>query len=494
MPNTNLSMLALRSGRTRAAVAGAIAASTLAAFMITTTPKLSAATNPPNVLEETMPRSFAALVREVRTAVVNISTTTRANDMPQGLSPDKFPFGEFFGPRGFGNRGPGRALGSGFIFDEAGYIATNNHVIENATEITVILDDGTRREAELVGRDPKTDLAVLKIDYPEPLPAVSFGDSDIAEVGDWVVAVGNPFGLGGSVTAGIISARGRDIQSGPFDDFLQIDAPINRGSSGGPLFNRNGEVVGVNTAIYSPSGGNVGIGFAVPSKMAESVLSQLRDSGTIERGWIGVHIQALDEGLAESFALESTDGALVATVVPNSPAAKAGLTSGDVILRYADEPVETLKDLTRAVAATPVHTDVDVGIWRAGEPTTLTLSVEPMEDSEKVAMATPESEQPSTPRLGVSLAKVTPEIRARFGLQENVSGVMIVDVERSSPASEHGLNVGDIILSVNNAQVEEPEDVVSAVAEGNTDDAKTLLLLINRGGNQHFIAVPLNEA
>src|SRR5438552_3680503 len=360
-------------------------------------------------------QSFAPLVKKVSPAVVNISVTqsgasdTTAEEPEQG-SPDfrNSPFDEFLrrffdqqnpnGQRHLFPQIPGGqahriALGSGFIIDPSGYVVTNSHVVGDASKVEVTLQDDNKYPAKIIGRDPKTDIALLKINADKPLPYVSFGDSTAAQVGDWVMAVGNPFGLGGTVTTGIISARGRDIHSGPFDDFLQIDAPINRGNSGGPTFNLEGDVIGVNTAIYSPNGGSVGIGFAVPSNVAKAVATQLKEHGKITRGWLGVQIQEVTPAIAASLGLHGEQGALVAVVTPDSPGARAGLKQGDVILSFNGENVAHLRDLPRLVAAAAPDSHAAMTVWRNGQTLQLRTTIGEFADNDRVAAA--EEEQPS---------------------------------------------------------------------------------------------------
>lgn len=455
----------------------------------------------------TMPSSFAELVARVKPAVVNISTTAklsaqRPTQMPWSDTPnfpENSPFHEFFKkffeypyPQG-GNEGPpteAHALGSGFIIDPDGHVVTNNHVIEHADEITVILNDGTRYPAELKGRDPGTDIALLKINPREPLPYLKFGDSDGAREGDWVVAVGNPFGLGGTVTAGIISARGRDIHAGPFDDFLQIDAPINRGNSGGPLFDTHGDVIGINTAIFSPSGGNIGIGFAIPSSLAKPIIAQLSDRGEVERGWLGVTIQAITPEIAESIGLPEAEGALVASVVPDSPAAKAGIRTGDVIRRFDGQIITRVKSLPRLVAASKPGSKADVEVWREGgsEFIEFTISKRP---SEEVLASKPMGESVTPGPLGLSVATITPQLRDQYGLSDDAKGVLVVDIDPNGPAGSAGLRPGDIVLMAGQVKVASPEDVAKQVDKALSDKRSTVLLLINRSGDQHFVTVPL---
>lgn len=481
----------------------AIVAAVVAAFQLSPPPATALAAVPPAQISAAKPESFAGLVKAVQPAVVNIATTARVETavVPEFRFPEGSPFERYFRDF-FGHRFPGqpdmrpgpqvRALGSGFIIDPDGYVVTNNHVIDKAEEITVTVNGGDHYPAKLIGRDPKTDLAVLKIDADKPLPYVEFGDSDTAEVGDWVIAVGNPFGLGGSVSAGIISARGRDIQSGPFDDYLQIDAPINRGSSGGPLFDRNGKVIGINTAIFSPSGGNVGIGFAVPSAMARTIVEQLKESGRVERGFLGVQIQEVSEEIAQSLDLEEAKGALIASVEPNGPAAVAGLKTGDLILEFNEQKVDRLKDLPRLVAAAKTGEKADVRVLRDGQKRTVKVEVGRMPGDEMTAKSTSGPKGSQQAGLGLSLAPLNPEYRQRLGLPENSEGVVIVDVRRNSPAAREGLRAGDVIKRVGNKKVSTPQEVVEALER--QSDRKAVLLLISRQGNDRFIAVPLNKA
>jgi len=451
------------------------------------------------------PPSFSNLIEAVQPAVVSIASSHSVNpqtmnrmprfDFPEGSPLQKFFEDQFKGqiPEDTPDRAM-QAVGSGFIVDPDGYIVTNNHVIEGAGEITVILHDGTRYTATLKGRDPKTDLALLKIETSEELPYVRFGDSDKAKVGDWVVAVGNPFGLGGSVSAGIISARGRDIQSGPYDDYLQIDAPINRGNSGGPLFDGSGKVVGVNTAIFSPSGGNVGIGFAIPAALAEPVIAELMSDGRVARGWLGVHIQSIDEALAESMDLEEEEGALVSSVEPGSPADRAGLHVGDVILSFADRHVEDARALPRMVGDTDKGDKVTVTVWRNGKRKSLEVILGSLPTEETVAMADSEQIDDGTPKLGVTLSALSKEAKKHYNLSEDEVGVLIVDVVRDSPAGKSGLRRGDIIARIGQTKVTKPEEVASEINRAAEEEHKTVLLLIKRDGISRFVAVPLEQA
>jgi serine protease Do len=486
-------------------VAAGLATAIAATIQLAAPPAPVSAAVAPASLTAQMPESFADLVKAVKPAVVNIATAAHIDEgghagVPEFRFPEGSPFDRYF-REFFEHRNPGRpkgapvpnarSMGSGFIIDPAGYVVTNNHVVDKAVEITVTLNDGEQLSARLIGRDVKTDIALLKIDADEPLPHVSFGDSDTAEVGDWVIAVGNPFGLGGSVSAGIISARGRDIRSGPFDDFLQIDAPINRGSSGGPLFDKRGQVIGINTAIFSPSGGNIGIGFAIPSSMAESIVTALREDGHVARGWLGVNIQEITEEIAESLDIDEAEGALIAGVMPGGPAEAAGLRTGDVILEFGGEEVERVKDLPRLVAATKANKTVTVRVLRDGEEKDIRVEVGAMPEDEVAAANPADPETPDAAKLGLALAPLTPEFRQRLRLADDVSGVVIADVARNSPAAREGLRPGDLIKRVGSREVNTPGEVIDEVKRH--ADRKAVLLLISRAGNDRFIAVPLDK-
>jgi serine protease Do len=455
------------------------------------------------------PDSFADLAQKVTPAVVNISSTHKVAgaqqempDMPFSFPPGS-PFEDFFKhfrEQQQGHQGAPRkmtALGSGFIVDPSGYVVTNNHVIDSATDIKVTLASGKEYDAKLIGTDTKTDLALLKIQASEPLPSVSFGNSDNIRVGDWVMAVGNPFGLGGSVTAGILSARGRDIHEGPFDDFLQIDASINQGNSGGPTFSMSGEVIGINTAIASPNGGSVGIGFAIPSNMAKPVIEALREHGSIERGWIGVQIQEVTPEIASAIGLDTPTGALVAGVQPQSPAAKAGLHQGDVIVGFGGKPINELRDLPRLVADTPVGQKASVEIQRNGSRQTVSIEVAKLQEDQSVASnnsdedsGAPTAEEGETAAaLGVTLARITPDVRQTFNIPDNVHGVAIVDVDADGPAAEQGLRPGDVIEQVAQKAVTSPNEVKALTQAAHEEHHDAVLLLVNRQGNELYIAV-----
>ncbi len=455
------------------------------------------------------PSSFAEIVEAVQPAVVNIAVTGGApRGVPGGATPPGVPFENFedFLRRFFDRDFPGgldvpeapseprpertprfRGMGSGFLVAPEGYVVTNQHVVRNASEITVTLHDGKKLPAELVGIDEKTDLALLKVESKEALPYARFGDSEAARVGDWVVANGNPFGLGGSATAGIISARGRDIQAGPFDDFFQIDAPINQGNSGGPLFNLEGRVIGINTAIYSPNGGNVGIGFAIPSKLAEGIVDQLRANGRVERGFLGVTIQPVDEEIAESLGLESASGALVASVVEGSPADKAGIEAGDVIVAIDGDDLAQVKELTRRIAAMAPDARVELEVLRNGARKKLDVRIgkAPSEaGAVRVDAYSPAGD------LGLALAELTPQARERFGIPEEIRGAVVVRVDPSSGAAEKGLQPGDVIVSVGRREVSSLEEAKREIEREKSAERGSVLLRVVRGGDASFVAVP----
>jgi serine protease Do len=465
--------------------------------------------------------SLAPIVQKVLPAVVNISVTTKGVDVPRdnedampGAAPGpgdssplqnypRTPFDEFLrrffqGPDGQQEPRIGKrvALGSGFIIDPQGYVVTNNHVVgEGGGTVTVIFQDNTKNPAKIIGRDPKTDLALIKIETNKPLPYVTWGDSDGAKVGDWVIAVGNPFGLGGTVTTGIVSARGRDIHSGPFDDFLQLDAPMNRGNSGGPTFNMQAQVIGINTAIYSPSGGSVGIGFAIPANLAKSVVSQLREHGSVERAWLGVQIQEISPEIAGSLGLTSTRGALVADVTPNSPAAKAGIKQGDVVLRYNNRDVDQQRDLPRLVAETPVGSTAPITVWRNGRTEQLQATVGKMPGAEVASAEQDQTAQPATPErtstLGLQLERLDNGMRQRLGIKGDIKGVVVTEVAQDSPAADLGIQPGDVIVAINQQPVTSPTDAAEKVRQAQQSGDKHLLLLLNRRGVNEYVGMSL---
>ena len=387
------------------------------------------------------------------------------------------------------------ALGSGFIIDPSGYVVTNSHVVGGASKVEVTLQDDSKYPAKIIGRDPKTDIALLKIKADKPLPYVTFGDTSTAQVGDWVMAVGNPFGLGGTVTTGIISARGRDIHSGPFDDFLQIDAPINRGNSGGPTFNLDGQVIGINTAIYSPNGGSVGIGFAVPSNLAKTVVAQLEEHGKVSRGWLGVQIQEVTPAIAASLGLQGEHGALVAVVTPDSPGAKAGLKQGDVILTLNGNEVSRLRDLPRLVAETAPDTGVKMKVWRNGQMVELQATLGELPNNEQVASAADGQDQDESARadaLGMHLAPLNSQFRRELHAGKDVQGVVITRVDPGSAAAEVGLSEGDVVVAIDQQPVKTPQEAAAKLKEAAASPKKSALLLLNRHGVTQYVGVNLS--
>lgn len=437
--------------------------------------------------------SFADLVEKVKPAVVNIATTEKATRqaqrLPQSPFPPGSPFEEFF--RQFGEQqqrrsGPQHALGSGFIIDPAGYVVTNNHVVDGADKIVVTLDDGREFPATVKGRDPKTDLALLKIESKAPLPYVAFGDSDRARIGDWVVAVGNPFGLGGSVSAGIVSARGRNLNSGPYDNFLQIDAPINPGNSGGPLFDQSGRVIGIATAIYTPNGGNVGIGFAVPSNLAGSVIAQLKDSGKVARGWLGVTMQPMTEALAKAVGRKDDGGVLVNDVQADGPAAKAGLKQGDVVISLNGSSIHDPRDLATQVAGLKAGDRAKLDVWREGREKTLTITVGSQPTEQTAALDEGGKEE----RVGLALAPVTPELRARLGLDDG-KGAVVTEVTPDSKAEDSGVRPGDVILGVAGHTVANPAEAAEQIRTARQQHKEAVTLLVRRDGTTYYLALQL---
>jgi serine protease Do len=442
------------------------------------------------------PQNFAEMVEAQLPAVVGILSTAPAPEMPASPMPQLPPgLGDFFGlpaPQA-PQSGPMQAQGSGFFISADGYAVTNNHVIAGSERIEIVLEDDRRFDAELVGTDPATDIALLKVDTDEDLPFVPFGESDELQIGEWVVAIGNPFGLGGTVTAGIVSARSRNINSGPYDDFLQTDAAINRGNSGGPLFNVSGEVVGVNTAIFSPTGGSVGIGFAVPSRVAQRIVDDLRDDGMVERGWLGVQIQPVTDDLAAALGLEQAAGAMIAAITPGSPAAEAGLRPGDVVTQFSRAEVERPRDLSFGVAEIAVGTEASITVWRDGETQELSVEIgrQPSSMTPAAAPAGPEDE-PETPRLGVSAVPLSPELRLQLNIPEDVNGLALSAVAPDSPAAEAGLRQGDVIVAASGEDTPDIAALRGAIADAD-EAGSPLLLRIWRGGSYSFIAVSMAE-
>src|SRR5512144_2062122 len=491
----------VRSRRVRAAVTALMLGGAIGVGPImTSAPALASAT----------PESFADLIDQVGPSVVLITakeprTERETADSSTPQLPELFrqgPLRDFFerfvehGMLGVHMPEPHAhrtALGSGFIISSDGIVVTNNHVIGESEKIEITLTDGSHFPARLLGKDDKTDLAVLKISADRPLPSVGCGDSDRMRVGDWVVAVGNPFGLAGTATAGIVSSRGRDLGSGPYDDFIQIDAPLNSSNTGGPLFNGDGKVVGVNTAIFSPNGGSIGIGFAIPSNIAEKIVTELQEKGSVQRGWLGVAIQPVTPEVAESLALNKPEGALVAAVTDGSPAAKAGVRQGDVVLAFNGTPVTTPRELSRAVADATIHSKATLGVWRDNREITLDVRVGEM--SRKVASAEGRPQRSAKPHrgglelsaLGLTLAPIDSGTRARYSLPKGVRGALVASVDERADAAEKGLKPGDVITRVNQETIAGPSDVASAVEKAKAAHRKSILLLVEREGNQRFI-------
>ena len=446
------------------------------------------------------PESFADLAERLSPSVVNISTTQKVEGDDPGPFEFQFPPGSPF-EKFFERQRRKRhvtSLGSGFIIDAKGLVVTNNHVIAEADEITVTLSDGTKLSAKVLGKDARTDLALLEVKPKTSLPAVGWGDSDVARVGDWVVAIGNPFGLGGSVTAGIISARGRDINAGPYDDFIQTDASINHGNSGGPLFNLDGRVIGINTWIISPSGGSVGIGFAIPASLARNVIEQLEEHGRTRRGWLGVRVQTVTDVIAESLGLKKARGALVAGLSEEGPAAKAGLKRGDIILSFDHKNVGEMRALPRIVAETQIGKAVQVELWREEERLTVEVTIGELElAGEQQLASTDPKAAPSSRKvetLGMTLSGITPDLRDKFELREDASGVVIIKVDAESAAAGKGIRVGDIIVEVGREEVNQPEQVQAKVGQVKQSQRKSILLLLERQGDFLFVAVRLDDS
>lgn len=481
------------------------------------------ATPLPSPIPPGAPASFADLANTLLPAVVNISSTIKAdspalneegqNQLPDFQFPPGSPFEDFFkefldkqGRNGGGDAQPpmpASSLGSGFVIDAAkGYIVTNNHVVKDAQEVRVTFHDDTTMEAKIIGKDEKLDLAVLKVDTDKKLVAVPFGNSDKMRVGDWVLAIGNPFGLGGTVTAGIVSAQQRNIQAGPYDDFIQTDASINRGNSGGPMFDLAGEVIGINTAIFSPSGGSVGIGFAIPSNMAKSVVDQLIEFGKTRRGWIGVRIQGVTEDIAQSLSLPKSHGALVASITPGGPAEKAKLQQGDIITEFDGKEVNAMRNLPRIVAETPIDKTVPVKLWRNEKEITLSIKVAELEKAEEDGLLddTQQSQNTPAPSKGVDVASVgmtvgslTDAARKQFNVPDDVNGVVVTKIAPNSEAGLKGVSVGDIVVEVGQEKVESPKQASDAMDKAAKSGKPSVLLLINREGDVLFVALKLTK-
>ena len=461
------------------------------------------------------PTSVADLAEGLLDAVVNISTSTNPRgrssqrntprpSLPEG-SPFQEFFDEFFNERGGDSQQGGRpvqSLGSGFIIDAAeGIVVTNNHVIADADEIEVNFADGGKLKAELIGTDPKTDIAVLKVDPTlRELTQVDFGNSTDIRIGDWVMAIGNPFGLGGSVSIGIVSARGRDINSGPYDDFIQTDAAINRGNSGGPLFDMHGQVIGINTAIISPTGGSIGIGFSIPSQLAVGVIDQLREFGETRRGWLGVRIQPVTEEIAESLGMSNARGALVAGIIKGGPVDDGSIQPGDVIIRFDGKDVRAMRDLPRVVAESPVGKAVDVVVVRKGEEETVQVTLGRLEDGERLAEAGDEAapEDPAAPEvtttvLGMTVAELDEDARASFEIAEDISGVIVVEVEEGSYAAEKGVVAGDVITEISQESVSTTNELSYRIAALKSQGRRNALLMLSSNtGELRFVTVRMD--
>ncbi len=458
------------------------------------------------------PDGIADIAEQVIDSVVNISTSQNveahsgpAPQLPNDPQLDEL-FRDFFNRRGQGGGDQNRqqaprrvsSLGSGFIIDSSGIVVTNNHVIADGDDITVILNDGTRLKAQLLGKDTKVDLAVLKVKPDRPLKAVKFGDSDRLRLGEWVIAIGNPFSLGGTVTAGIVSARNRDINSGPYDNYIQTDAAINRGNSGGPLFNLEGEVVGINTAIISPSGGSIGIGFSVPSKSAVPVIEQLKQFGETRRGWLGVRIQMVTDEIAESLNIKPPHGALVAGIDDKGPAKPAGIEAGDVIVKFDGKDIKEMRDLPRVVADTTVGKAVQVVIIRKGQEEIKTVTLGRLEDGEKQMVAAksdagvPEQKPVVKRALGLELANIDGTLRTKYKIKDSVEGVVIVGVDPGSPAGTKALSAGDVVIEVQGEAVTSSDALQSRLDQMKRDGRKVVTLLISRpSGDTQIVALSL---
>ena len=450
------------------------------------------------------PQSVAPIAEKLIEAVVNISTSQTVKG-PQGVPLPRVPkgspfedlFEDFFNKKGGKSQGDRKvsSLGSGFVIDgKEGLVVTNNHVIEGADEIILNFHDGSKLKVDKVlGKDTKSDLALLKVTPKKPLPAVKFGSSTSMKVGDWVMAIGNPFGLGGSVTVGVVSAKQRDIQSGPYDDYIQTDASINKGNSGGPLFNMDGEVIGINTAIISPSGGSIGIGFAVPSDAAIAVLDQLKQFGETRRGWFGVKIQSITDDIAETLGVKENTGALVSSVTADGPAAKAGIEAGDVILKFDGKEISSVRGLPRIVAQTPIGRTVDVELLRKGQKKSLKVMVARLVEDDDVTIAKKAAEAaPEKALIGLKLSQLTDELRQKFGIDAKIKGVVITDIDPQSPAAVKNLKVGDVIVEAAQDQIDSVDDIAKSVDKVKKSGRKQVLLRIEGSkGDTRFVAVPI---
>ncbi len=460
---------------------------------------------PPHMLEQGAPFSFADLVEHVSPAVVTISVDREEpvqqidpQDLPEPFRQFFQQFGQQLGPNGTQPRVQrGQAVGSGFIIDPSGYIVTNNHLVENGKKITIKMANKREFTAKLIGADAGTDIALVKIDGVKNLPTVAFGDDRHLRVGDWVVAVGNPFGLGGTVTAGIVSSIGRDIGSGPYTDYIQIDAPINRGNSGGPTFDLSGKVVGMNSAIFSPSGGSVGIGFAIPASTIQEVVAQLREHGSVARGWLGVQIQNLTPDMAASLGVPNAKGAIVAKVVAKSPAVTAGFQQGDVVIAMNGKEIEDNRDLTRKVGALRAGDKANFTVLRNGKELKLTANIAKRDDV-RLASLDSNPAAPPTPRaadsLGLALVPLTPDAKRYYNVDDSVSGVLIGSVQADSEAADKGLQPGEIITSVGNRPVHTPADIEQGIKEAKSAGRDKVLFLVSNQQGERFVALKIAQS
>ncbi len=481
-----------------------IATVCLSCVLIFSLTQRSAAKDNEVVAVHMIPMSFADLAERLSPAVVNISTTQKTT-VPQGFPempqfPEGSPFEKFFEEfkdrRGYGAPStPASSLGSGFIIDaKNGYIVTNNHVVRDAEGVRVTFSNDVTVEAEIIGTDEKTDLAVLKIDTQGiNITSVSFGDSDAIRVGDWTIAIGNPFGLGGTVTTGILSARARDINSGPYDDYLQTDASINRGNSGGPLFNLNGDVIGINTAIFSPTGGSVGIGFAIPSSLAQPVINQIIKYGRTRRGWLGVRIQSVTDEIAESLGLDHARGALVASVNKDGPALKGGIKAGDIILEFNGQAIKNTRALPRIVAENEIGTNAKVTFWRDGKEHTTNVTVAELEKAEEKGLLTASTKSTGSgvkiDGIGMTLKPLDDTLRQSYKISKSIEGVVVSHIDNLSEAAKKGLKEGDVIVEVRQEPVSEPQNVIDIIEREKKSGKKSVLLLVNDAGNVRFVVL-----
>ena len=454
---------------------------------------------PPRMLENGAPFSFADLVERVSPAVVTVTVEEQLQPAA-GIDPSQLPepFRDFFNQFGQGGQQPRKAIsmGSGFIIDKSGEIVTNDHVVENGKKITVKLPDGREFDAKLIGADKATDIALLKVKSDRPLPTVEFGDDHQVRVGDWVIAVGNPFGLSNTVTAGIVSSIGRDIGNGPYTDFLQIDASINKGNSGGPTFDLQGKVIGMNSMIFSPSGGSVGIGFAIPSSTVREVIDQLKAHGHVSRGWLGVSIQSVTPEMAASMGSKESKGAIVASVSPGGPAAKAGIHPGDVVLAVNGKSVQDSRDLTRRVAMLAAGSTATFTIAHDGAPRNINVTIGAKKEDQQVASNEGAQQngggtETTGEAMGLGLAAVTPEVRRAYSLENGVSGVIVTRVDPNSDAADKGIQPGDVIVTVADQPVRTPKDVQNRIAAAKSQGRKTVLVLITGSNGQGFVALKI---